>query len=408
MLEFVMSRRALRMLSAILALAFSCSAHAQTAIDALKGGKVSGDFRYRLESVDQAGFARSALASTLRSRLGYETGAFNGFKALLEFEDIRPIGQDRFNSTTNGKVTVPIITDPKTTEVNRAQIAYAAEKFGATLGRQRLSFDNQRFVGGVGFRQNEQTYDAARLNLTPSKEASFSYAYVWRINRVLGRDNPLGRFRGDNHLVNAGYTFPIGKLTAYAYLLETKPAQANSSDTFGLRFAGSRKVNDGFTAQYALEFADQSDAKANPIDYGLNYYLIEGGGNFGAASARVGYEVLEGNGRIGFATPLATLHAFQGFADVFLTTPTVGIEDLYAVADYTIKFESGMKSLRLAAWYHDYAREFGAGSLGEEINLVATAVVTDNVSAELKFADYSGVPGFASRQKVWAAVILTF
>jgi hypothetical protein len=390
------------------ALGASTAADAQTAMDALKSGKVSGDFRYRVESVDQTGVARNALASTLRSRLGYETGAFNGFKASLEFEDIRPIGDDRYNSTTNGKVALPTVADPKITELNRAQLAYTAEKFGATLGRQRLSFDNQRFVGGVGFRQNEQTYDAARANLTPTKEAAFSYAYVWRVNRVFGRDNPTGRFKGDTHVLNGSYALPIGKLSAYGYLLETKPSNVNSSNTFGLRFAGNRKINDGFTAQYALEFADQSDAKANPIDYGLNYYLIEGGGSFGAASARAGYEALEGNGRIGFATPLATLHAFQGFADVFLTTPAAGIEDLYAVADYTIKFESGMKSLRLAAWYHDYAREFGAGSLGEEINFVATVVITDNVSAELKFADYSGVPGFASRQKFWASVTLTF
>ncbi|MDX2145195.1 MAG: alginate export family protein [Rhodospirillaceae bacterium] len=390
------------------ALGVSTAADAQTAMEALKGGKVSGDFRYRLESVDQAGFARNALASTLRSRVGYETGAFNGFKALIEFEDIRPIGDDRFNSTTNGKLTLPTVADPKITELNRAHIGYTAEKFNATVGRQRFNFDNQRFVGGVGFRQNEQTYDAARVNLTPTKEAAFTYAYVWRVNRVFGRDNPLGRFKGDTHILNGSYTFPIGKLSAYGYLLETKPSNVNSSNTFGLRFAGNRKINDGFTAQYALEFADQSDAKANAIDYSLNYYLAEGGGSFGAASARVGYEVLEGDGRIGFATPLATLHAFQGFADVFLTTPTAGIEDLYAVADYTFKFESGLKSLRLAAWVHDYSREFGAGSLGDEINLVATAIFTDNVSAELKFADYNGVPGFASRQKFWAAVTLTF
>ncbi|MSO97623.1 MAG: hypothetical protein EXR11_05305 [Rhodospirillaceae bacterium] len=386
----------------------SAAATAEPFTDALKAGKASGDFRYRIEAVDQNGFARNAFASTLRSRVGYETGALNGFKALMEFEDIRPIGDDRFNSTTNRKVLLPTVADPKIAELNRAQISYTSEQFGAVVGRQRINLDNQRFVGAVGFRQNEQTFDAARVNVTPSKEAAFTYAYVWQVNRVFGRDNPLGRFKGDTHIFNGSYSFPIGKLSAYAYLLEPKPSNPNSSNTFGARFAGTRKINDGFSAQYAVEFANQHDAKANPVDYSLNHYLIEGGGIFGAASARAGYEVLEGNGRIGFATPLATLHAFQGFADVFLTTPTAGIKDLYAVADYTFKFEAGLKSLRLAAWLHDYTRDFGSGSLGSEVNLVATAVVTDSVSAELKFADYNGGVFAASRQKVWASVTLTF
>jgi hypothetical protein len=386
----------------------STAALADPLADILKGGKTSGDFRYRIESVDQAGFARDALASTLRSRVGYETGAFKGFKALMEFEDIRPIGDDRFNSTTNGKIFLPTVADPKITELNRAQISYASDMFGAVVGRQRINLDNQRFVGGVGFRQNEQTYDAARVNVTPTKEAALTYTYVWRVNRFLGRDNPLGRFKGDTHLINGSYTFPIGKLSAYGYFLETKPSNVNSSKTLGARFAGTRKINDGFTAQYTLEFADQRDAKANPIDYSLTYYLLEGGGIFGAASARAGYEVLQGNGRIGFATPLATLHAFQGFADVFLTTPTAGIKDVYAVADYTFKFDTQLKSLRLAAWFHDYSRDFGSGSLGNEINLVATAAITDNVSAELKFADYNGNRFAADRQKLWASVTLTF
>jgi hypothetical protein len=404
----MLSGLARRAVGAALGVVIVAPANAQSVADALKSGKVSGDFRYRLENVDQVGFARNALASTLRSRLGYETGAFEGFKALLEFEDVRPIGDDRYNSGINGKVALPSVGDPKGTELNRAQMSYSSEPFSAVVGRQRISFDNNRFVGPGAFRQNDQTFDAARVNLTPTKEAGLTYVYVWRVNRTLGDKNPLGRFRGDSHLINGAYTFPVGKLTAYAYLLDTKPVNATSSDTLGLRFAGTRKVTDSVNAQYTLEFADQSDAKANPIDYSLNYYLVEGGVGLGAASARMGYEVLEGNGRIGFATPIATLHSFQGFADVFTATPSTGIQDVYGVADYTFKFERGLKSLKLAAWYHDYSRDFGAGSLGDEINLVATATITDNLAAELKFADYDGVPGFAGREKFWASVTLTF
>jgi hypothetical protein len=384
------------------------SALADPLTDALSRGKPFGDFRYRIEAVDQDGFARDAFASTLRSRLGYETGALGGVKALLEFEDIWPVGDDRFNSTTNGRVQFPIVADPKTTEVNRAQLRYDGDKVDVTLGRQRLVFDNQRFVGNVGFRQNEQTFDAARLDISPVKDALLSYTYVWRVNRVFGKDNPQGRLTGDTHLLNGNLKLGPGTLAAYAYLVDARPLNAASSKTFGVRYAGAADLGDKRKLTYVAEYAHQADAQLNPFDYGLDYVMVEAGGAFDTVGLRAGYELLAGNGRIGFATPLATLHAFQGFADAFLTTPASGIQDRYLVAETTFKFEQGLQSLRLAAWYHDYARDAGRGSLGDEINLVVAAKISDRLSAELKYADYDGAGGIAGRRKVWASVTVTF
>ena len=54
-----------------------------TFTEALTGGKVSLDVRYRYEFVDQDNPLDQAHASTVRTRLGYRTGDFKGF-ALLE------------------------------------------------------------------------------------------------------------------------------------------------------------------------------------------------------------------------------------------------------------------------------------------------------------------------------------
>ena len=76
------------------------------------------EMRARYEHVDQDGLARSAEAYTLRTRLGWETAAFHGFKALVEMEDVRPLAAVRYNvavpgvagASLNGKTEYPIVT----------------------------------------------------------------------------------------------------------------------------------------------------------------------------------------------------------------------------------------------------------------------------------------------------------
>jgi hypothetical protein len=54
------------------------------------------------------------------------------------------------------------IADPQTLGLNRLQVQYATKALTVTLGRQRINLDDQRFVGSVGWRQNEQTSTRAR------------------------------------------------------------------------------------------------------------------------------------------------------------------------------------------------------------------------------------------------------
>ena len=57
-------------------------------------GKVSVDFRYRYEGVDEEGFTQDAQASTLRTRLTLASAKLNGFAALLEMDDVHTVGPD--------------------------------------------------------------------------------------------------------------------------------------------------------------------------------------------------------------------------------------------------------------------------------------------------------------------------
>ena len=165
----------------------------ETFLDGLQSmvteGSASLDFRYRYENVDQDGFDDDAEASTLRSRLTLETGNFSGFSALLEFDDVTAIGPDDYNSTSNGKIEFPIIADPEGTDFNQGWIRYAAGDGKGTLGRQRILHGSQRFIGGVAWRQNEQTFDALRGEFRLLDAFDLDLSYVNQVNRLFGPDD---------------------------------------------------------------------------------------------------------------------------------------------------------------------------------------------------------------------------
>lgn len=377
------------------------AAHAQeaTLVDAIAGGKPILDLNLRTALIDQDGLAEDATAVTLRTRLGWQTGVWNGFSALAELEDVRAVVED-YNSTLNGKGAYPVEADPEGTELNRAFISWTNGE-GATVtgGRQRIILDDARFVGNVGWRQDEQTFDSVRADFAIEK-LSFTYAYLWGIERVFAEERD---FDSDSHLINVTYAAsPAFKATGFYYDLDLEEAPAASTTTIGGRVSGSGETG-GFRWDYLASYATQDESGANPNPVDLDYWKLQAGAGSGPLTLTGAYEVLEGDGTVGFSTPLATLHAFQGWADVFLTTPASGIEDasvaLRFAPDWTSEAVSG---LTFMAVYHDFSAETGGGDLGSEIDLQVQARIAGRVGALAKFADYDGPAGGpADRTKIW-------
>jgi len=340
-------------------------------------GKPILDARYRFENVDQNNDLRDANAQTLRTRAGFQSGKWYGLSGLLEVDNVSRIGDDAYNSTRNGQKEYAVVADPDGTEVNQALLRYDHKLGSAVLGRQRINLDNQRFIGSVAWRQNEQTFDGALTQLKPLDGLTLSYAYLDQVNTVFGPDN--GRYDnvtnpanidGHSHLINAQYVLmPELTATAYSYLLDldniavalTAAEGTLSSQTSGLRLNG---VVAGVS--YALEYAQQKDYGDNPLELDSEYYLAELGYTIKGVQLKAGYEVLggdNGSGNRAFQTPLATKHAFQGWADQFLTTPADGIEDAY------VGVTAPLLGGTLQAWYHDFSTEQGSDDYGNEIDL---------------------------------------
>lgn len=374
-------------------------------LEALTGGTPYADFRLRYEESDQDNTKEDAEALTLRSRLGYKTGSFSGFSALIEIEDVMDLGVDDFNNTVDPKrAKYSVIADPNTTEIDQGFIQYKAHGLTAKLGRQVITYDNHRFVGHVGWRQDRQTFDGFTLNYVPVEGASLSYGYIDQRNRIFGEHKDQD---SKDHLFNASYITPIGKLTGYAYLLDEDEGVTNEIDTYGVRLSGSQTAN-GIKLLYTAEYADQEmDTGAASFDMG--YYLVEGGVNFNGVTFKVGHEVLESdNGAKGFATPLATAHAFNGWSDQFLGTPTQGLEDTYVMVGTKIAGGS------LKAIYHEFEANDSTATiddLGDELNIVYSRKFGKNYSGGIKYASYSAgdvAAGKVDNDKLWVWVGATF
>lgn len=356
--------------------------------EAITSGKVSFDFNVRYEDVETD--VSDSDRMTLRSRMGYKTGDYKGFSAFAEFEDVSDLfGVDDENG---------LIPDPEVTELDQAYIQYKNDLVTAKLGRQVITLDGHRYVGHVGWRQDRQTFDAARVQLTPVEGLNVDLMHITKRNRIFAETADANS--ADN-LLNVSYMTPVGKLVGYAYLLDDKTLD-RESDTYGVSLTGN-KAMDSVTFLYALEAATQESTQSG-IDYDTEYLLAELGFKVSGVTTKVGYELLgSDDGAASFSTPLATLHKFNGWADVFLGgtfTPTAmpnGLEDVY------LSVGSKVGPVALKAAYHDYSSDEGSTDYGSEIDAVASMAFAKNYKVGIKYSAYSddGFNAAGDVDKLW-------
>lgn len=363
--------------------------------------------RYRLEVVDQDGFDRSAVASTLRLRAGARTATWDGLSALVEGEAIMRLGPSHYNDTTNGVIDRPIVADPSDLLLNQAYVKWQpAKQLEAIVGRQTVNLDNQRWIGSVDWRQNDQTLDAVRLAVTPTANTRLEYVHSTRVNRVFGPDSPQGTWRhADINIVRGSAAItPVGTLVAYGYWLDLPTAPTQSSRTVGFRLTGEQKVGNGAKLLYAAEFARQHDYAANPRQFRHDYLLIEPGVAVGPVTARLGYERLEGDGTTALQTPLATLHAFNGWTDKFLTTPADGLRDAYADIQWRDGTLTKAGPVAVRFQLHDFNATHGSRPYGREAGASATLPMTSRITSTLKVSRYFADRFATDTTKVWLAI----
>lgn len=365
----------------------------------INASKVYLNNRYRYEWVDQDGLADKAKASTLRNRLGVTSGELAGLSAKIEIENVQEIGSDTFNNTLNGKTNYPVVADVEGTEVNQAFLQFSGiEKTVLRGGRENLALDNNRFIGDVGWRQNNQTYDGVNMANQSLENTKLFYGFVGNVNRIFGEDSPVGDYHTKLHLFNVNYSgIKDTTWVGYAYLLDVDSAPAASSSNIGTSFTGKVGLDSASSLLYEAEVAYQQDYQNNPADYSALYWRLGGGYALNNLSLLAGYESLGSDGgHVGFSTPFATLHKWNGWADKFLSTPDTGLDDVYGGLRYTwSEVCPEIKSVAFETYYHYFSAEEGGDKYGTEWDFNLMASASQYFSFGLKYASYNSA-GFAS------------
>lgn len=387
---------------------FSSLAHSSDSfIDALSNGKTKADFRLRLEDVDTA--VNDATAMTLRSRLSYTTNSYNQLSATIEVEDVRSVlGVNSYSVPQTGFNTGQhaAIPDSEVTELDQAYIQYKDSFLTAKLGRQVLTLDDHRFVGHVGWRQDRQTFDAARLQMSPAEDLNLDIAYIYKRNRIFAEALDA---QAEDLLLNLSYNSPVGKLKAYAYLLDDETLN-RQSDTYGIHLSGKRDTETA-SVFYKAAFATQQATQAG-VEYDPDYLLLEGGVAIADMDIKFAYEVLgSDNGQASFTTPLATLHKFNGWADVFVASTFTATALPLGLVDTSVsisgKIGSQVPGVKWSAVFHTYDSDQGSVDYGSELDLIASIKFNKHYSGGIKYASYNADNFSVDTDKFWLWVGLS-
>ena len=374
---------------------FACTSQAAPVLaqDGFEPIKINsfGDARLRYHTVDQDAFEQSAQALSLRIKLGLELNIFENSTALIEFEGSENFIED-FNDGLNGQISRPLISDPENFDINRLQFQTdLIPNTRLTLGRQRIALDDWRFIGHWDFRQNEQTFDAARVE-TKIGPGLLDAAYIGHVERQFGNDSPIGEFDGDSFIVNYGVITPAGRLVAFYYGLdletgpEENPLSDLSSQTLGARLNGRYKWGD-WGLNWDASIAQQKDFAENPNEYSALYAASKLGVEYRNYDFTVKAEQLGSDNGQAVQTPLGTLHRLNGIADQFLTTPDDGLRDVSVSAGYKLRNFGIFEDIRARATYHWFDPHAGNDSFGEEID-IALSGKWKNMRFGLEYADY--------------------
>lgn len=409
-------------------------------------GAIKADINYRYENVNQdqgpkiPGSKQSvetANANTMRLRIGALSPTFHSFQGYAEYQGNYAM-QDEYDQGVLGRNrSFSVVQDPDRSNLDQLWLGYKGiDDTLLKFGRQRIKYDDDRFIGNVGWRQLEQTYDSITLlnNNQTIFGLTINAAYLGHLQDPLGQNLKLSA-----PLVNLNYKIPDwGNLIAYGYWLDfqDKSQAAKSSQTYGLRFDGkSPQFYDAINFLYTAEWGNQSDYADNPNHYSADRINLMGGFSAFDFTVQGAMEQLDGhgNGKVirdskgniiaadpssnqTFNTPLGTNHAFQGWSDIIknpignpnpLASAALGqgIRDIFA----TISYKMWNDSLILSGIRHDFYDDTGGIKFGSEWDISALKKLGKHYSILFKYADFNtNNSGFTDTQKLWVQGNITF
>jgi len=354
-------------------------ASAAESISIFDNVKVKGEIRPRFEMADvKDNSNEQGQAFTARTHLVVSSKLFevDGLSATVGIQSVNDFGYDNYNSTLNGNGQYDKVVDPEFAMMSEASIDYKTGKTALHAGRSHVNLDNQRFIGTVGWRQNERSYDTLYVANSDVENLDLLAAYVYGLQGV--KANPTAET--NSILLHAKYkAMKELSITAYDYML------ASTSDTLGLALTG--KIDAGAKLSYRAEYAMQSDPtmeyRTKNVKADATYYNLDLGANISGVLAGINYEVLSGasGSQTTFNPALGTNHKFNGWADMFYvgSKPKGGLKDANVRLGYKAKGFG-----KLLAVYHSFTAD---------VAMAAATGTTDDLGSEIDAVYVNKIPG---------------
>lgn len=326
----------------------------------------------------------------LRTRLGFEAVPLEDVRVFIQARDSRAFGQEPNT-----------LADSRNLDLHQGYLEIRklfADSLTLRLGRQEVSYGNERIVGTVGWHNVGRVFDGGLLRIDVDALTLDAFAMNLRevqpyvpvatpptVQQVkdegadfFGSHVSLKNLAG--HALN-GYVFYESDRGSSALL-----PQGISRVTLGSHARGKIEAVD-----YETEVAYQT-GKMGPTN--ISAYLLTGAVGYnmpGSVVSRVsaGADVLSGaSGGTKYKTfdPMFhTGHKFYGFMDYFISIPSntqmFGLVDLLARA--TLMFS---EKVNLNIWFHHFAQHqavVGERTLGQEIDMVMNLRYNRSVTFEL-------------------------
>jgi alginate export protein len=352
--------------------------------------QVEFGFRARYEQVEkepssahaEPTHTSAAHANTAKFRLHTKTTFNEHWQVELELDHVQAFAKAHHSDgvIANGN---PVIADPEGTELNEVFLDAIYDQLLIRLGRQKIAYSEQRFIGSVDFRQNDQTFDALAFKINLLTSSQLDYAFINNVNRIFGDDassqlSPIDpRFQNlagvrppslrGNHKVR-GHLFNFSvkewnhvELNSYLYDVNNQTETSFSNKTHGLRAEYRNKL--GKTLLFSnIEFAAQKQQESHVDDW-IGYSMFELGARHKSFQLGIMQERLNEKDGVAFITPLATLHKYQGWTDQFLATPSVGL------SDQQIRFQWKRRPVIIDLRYHRFHSLRTNTAIGSEVDI---------------------------------------
>lgn len=384
------------------------------------------EFRNGFKTLKQSEDVDPALFTEQRSRLYLDYNT-DKYKFRLAFQDVRIWGE-----------TSQIFKeDLGSTFLSEAWGQYYfTDKFSTKVGRQIISYDNQRYLGGLEWAQQGRRHDALLFIYDDAaKKSKLHLGFAFNQDDDILEPALLQRPGATFYSVGGNYKsmqygwyhkdFDSGKLSLLTLNVGFQNADSTVSNkqTFGV-IASKTLGGINFAGDFYYQTGESGGNEVDAMLFGINATL-----KTDVTPITLGYEHISGKDDddtsatiTNFNPDFGTNHAHNGLMDYFFVGPAngnVGVNDFYLKT----KFKAGKKAALLV-----HAHQFLTGStqldetggelsknMGTEIDLVYNLNISKEVNLKVGYSQMFATDtmealrgGDASLFTNWAWTMLTF